>query len=144
MAKYIARRFCEMVLTLFLVGTATFFLLSALPGNALTGKIEKFPEQIQEQMIKKYGYDKPVLERYVITLKNFVVDGNFGESINRPGETLSQVIKTRMPASARLGIQQIFLGVTLGIILGIISAMKRATVVDYIILVLEGHYFNCL
>ena len=135
MAKYIARRFCEMVLTLFLVGTATFFLLSALPGNALTGKIEKFPEQIQEQMIKKYGYDKPVLERYVITLKNFVVDGNFGESINRPGETLSQVIKTRMPASARLGIQQIFLGVTLGIILGIISAMKRATVVDYIILV---------
>ena len=40
-----------------------------------------------------------------------------------------------MPVSARLGIQQILVGVTLGLLLGIIAAMNRGKIVDYIILV---------
>ena len=57
MSRYIIRRFGEMILTLFLIATATYFLLAAVPGNALTGKIEKLPKTTQEQMLKKYGYD---------------------------------------------------------------------------------------
>lgn len=135
MPKYIARRFCEMIITLFLIGTATFFLLAALPGNALTGKIEKLPQATQERLIAKYGYDKPVIERYVITLKNFVVEGNFGESLNKAGESLNSIVQEKMPVSARLGLQQIIVGVTIGIVLGIVAAMKRATAIDYIIIV---------
>lgn len=135
MTKYIARRFGEMILTLFLIATSTFFLLGVIPGNALTGKIEKFPEKIQEQMLAKYGYDKPLLERYVITMKNMVFKGDFGQSVNRPGESLNTILRDKMPISTRLGVQQVAVGVTLGIILGIIAAMKRATAIDYIILV---------
>lgn len=131
MFKYVLRRCGEMILTLFLIYTATFFLLAAIPGNALTGTIEKLPKTVQETMIAKYGYDKPVFERYLINTKNIIFKKEFGESITNPGQTLTSVIKEKMPVSARLGIQQVILGVTVGLILGIISAIRRGTPADY-------------
>jgi oligopeptide transport system permease protein len=135
MAKYVIRRFIEMVITLYLIGTATFFLLAAIPGTAIDKKIQKLSEQTKQIVIAKYGYDKPVVERYFITLKNYIVKGEFGESLVRAGDTLSSIVKNKMPVSARLGIQQIVVGVTLGILLGIVSAMNRGKVIDYVILV---------
>lgn len=135
MAKYVIRRFIEMVITLYLIGTATFFLLAAIPGTAIDKKIQKLPEQTKQIVIAKYGYDKPVVERYFITLKNYIVKGEFGESLVRAGDTLSRIVKNKMPVSARLGIQQIVVGVTLGILLGIVSAMNRGKVIDYVILI---------
>ncbi|MDU2155448.1 MAG: ABC transporter permease, partial [Clostridium sp.] len=111
MAKYVIRRFIEMVITLYLIGTATFFLLAAIPGTAIDKKIQKLPEQTKQIVIAKYGYDKPVVERYFITLKNYIVKGEFGESLVRAGDTLSSIVKNKMPVSARLGIQQIVVGV---------------------------------
>ena len=135
MGKYITRRFFEMIITLFLIGTATFFLLGAIPGTAIDKKIQKLPEATKQVVIEKYGYDKPIVERYFITLKNYIVNQEFGESIVRAGDTVSSIVKAKMPVSARLGIQQILVGVTLGLLLGIIAAMNRGKIVDYIILV---------
>ena len=135
MTRYVLRRFVEMVITLYLNGTATFFLLSAVPGTAIDRKIEKLPEQTKQIVIAKYGFDKPVVERYFITLKNYIVKGEFGESLVHAGDTISSIVKNKMPVSARLGIQQIVVGVSLGIILGIIAAMNRGKPIDYIILV---------
>jgi len=135
MAKYIVRRVLEMLVTLFLIVTATFFLLSAIPGNALTSKIAKLPQTVQTKIIEKYGYDKPVIERYVITMKGLIINGDFGESIIRPGETFNKNLKAKLPVTVRLSVQQILLGVTLGILLGIIAAMKRGSFWDKVILV---------
>jgi len=135
MVKYIIRRVLEMLITLYLIVTATFFLLSAIPGNALTSKIAKLPQTVQTKIIEKYGYDKPVAERYVITMKGLLINGDFGESIIRPGETFAKNLKLKLPVTIRLSVQQILLGVTLGILLGIIAAMKRGTFWDKLILV---------
>lgn len=135
MIRYVIRRFIEMVITIYLIGTATFFLLAAVPGTAIDKKIQKLPEQTKQIVIAKYGYDKPVMERYLITLKNYVVKGEFGESLVHAGDTLSSIVKNKMPVSSRLGIQQIILGVSLGIILGIAAAMNRGKIIDYVILV---------
>ena len=115
MKKYLIRRVGEMFITLFLIVTATFFILAAIPGNALTSKIAKLPETVQVKMMEKYGYDKPVLERYVMTMKNMVLEGDFGESIIRPGDTFSKNLETKLPVTIRLSVQQILLGVTVGI-----------------------------
>ncbi len=117
MIKYVVRRFFEMIITLYLIGTATFFLLSAIPGKAIDKKIQKLPEQTKQIVIAKYGYDKPVMERYVLTLKNYIIKGEFGESLVHAGDTVSSIVKNKMPISSRLGIQQIVVGVSLGIIL---------------------------
>lgn len=134
MGKFLLRRFLYMILTLFLVFTGTFFALASIPGNALTAKIIKLPKAAQERVIEKYGYDKPVMERYVVTLKN-ALHGDFGESIVKSGDTVQKILTTRLPATIRLNSQQIVLGVLIGIMLGIIAAMKRGGPVDYGILI---------
>lgn len=133
MLRYTLRRFCEILFTLFIITTATFFLLSAIPGDPLTSKVSKLPNNIKKEMYKKYGYDKPVLQRYIKTMQGIVLRGDFGESILYPGQTMQSIIKEKMPVSARLGIQQVLIGVVFGLFFGVIAAIKRGTWVDYTI-----------
>ena len=116
MGRYLIRRFAELILTVFLIATATFFLLEAVPGDPLTQRADHLPEQTRTALYQRYGLDKPVMERYLITMK-----------------TVTGLLKTKLPVSARLGIQQMLLGVTLGLLLGIVAAMKRGTFIDYLI-----------
>ena len=132
MTKYIIRRFCEMILTLFLIATATFFLIEAVPGDPLTQRAEKLQPQAREALYRRYGLDKPVLERYGITMKN-MLRGEFGESVVYAGQTVSKLVHDRLPVSARLGIQQMVLGVGIGLLLGVAAAMRRGTWVDYLV-----------
>ena len=53
MIRYVIRRFIEMVITIYLIGTATFFLLAAVPGTAIDKKIQKLPEQTKQIVIAK-------------------------------------------------------------------------------------------
>lgn len=132
MIKYTIRRFITMLVTLFIIATATFFLLAAVPGDALTARTERMPENIRENLYRKYGLDKPIMERYLITMKS-MLHGDFGESITYEGQTVSTIIRDKGPVSARLGIQQMLLGVSVGLLLGIIAAMKKGTWVDYLV-----------
>lgn len=133
MTRYVIRRFFEMILTLFIIATATFFILAAVPGDPLTERAEKLPPQIRENLYAKYGLNKPIMERYVLTMKGLAV-GDFGESIIYPGQTVQSIIKDKLPASARLGIQQLVLGVVVGLALGIVAAMRKGTWIDYTII----------
>lgn len=132
MGRYLIRRFAELILTVFLIATATFFLLEAVPGDPLTQRADHLPEQTRTALYQRYGLDKPVMERYLITMKK-MCKGDFGESFVYAGQTVTGLLKTKLPVSARLGIQQMLLGVTLGLLLGIVAAMKRGTFIDYLI-----------
>lgn len=130
MVKYIIRRFFELVLTIFLIATATFFLLEAVPGDPLSQRADKLPETSRTILYARYGLDKPVMERYLLTMKR-MCQGNFGESFVYAGQTVKGIMVNKLPVSARLGLQQMLLGVTVGLLLGIAAAMKRGTIVDY-------------
>lgn len=136
MIKYFIRRFLEMLLTLFLIATATFFLLEAVPGDPLSQRADKLPVQAREALYERYGLDKPVMERYLITMKNMCM-GDFGESFVYAGQTVSGLIHDRLPVSARLGIQQMILGVGVGLLLGILAAVKRGSLADYMVVALS-------
>ncbi|WP_058303493.1 ABC transporter permease [Gorillibacterium timonense] len=137
MARYLTRRLLQMILTLFIITTATFFLLSAIPGDPLTEKVAKLPPNIKAEMYKKYGYDRPVVERYYKAMKGIITRGDFGQSVVYPGQTMQSIIKEKLPVSARLGIQQALVGVTVGLLLGIIAAMKRGSWADHMIVTLS-------
>ena len=132
MVKYLLRRFCEMILTLFLIATATFFLLEAVPGDPLSQRADKLQPQAKETLYKRYGLDKPVMERYAITMVN-MAKGDFGESFVYAGQTIGKLVHDGLPVSARLGIQQMLLGVTIGLLLGILAATRRGTIADYMV-----------
>ncbi|MDF8375699.1 ABC transporter permease [Weissella paramesenteroides] len=129
MLRMIAKRAVELLISLFLIATATFFLLAAIPGDALSAQTDRLPEEARAQVYKNSGLDKPVLERYAITV-NSMLHGEFGESIVTPGETLSGALKEKLPASARLGLQQMIIGIPLGLLLGILAAVYKNTWID--------------
>ena len=55
MPKYLLRRFAEMLITLFLIATATFFLLEAVPGDPLTERASKLSPTVKENLYKLQG-----------------------------------------------------------------------------------------
>ncbi|MDE3315618.1 ABC transporter permease [Lacticaseibacillus zeae] len=135
MIKLIVRRFIELLISTFLIATATFFLISAVPGDALSAQTDKLPATTRAQVYKNTGLNKPVMERYVITMNN-MLHGQFGESIADPSVTMSSLIRDRLPASARLGIQQMLLGIPLGLLLGILAAVYKNIWIDRVVTIL--------
>lgn len=136
MLSFIVRRFLVMLLTLFIIASATFFLLAATPGDALSARVEKLPDNVAARIYAKYGLDKPVMERYFVTMKGLMT-GDFGESIIYEGQTVQSIIRDKGPISARLGLQQMLLGVTAGLLLGILAAVKKGTIFDYLVVFLS-------
>ncbi len=132
MLKYILRRFVEMLLTLFIIATATFFMLEAVPGDPLSERVERLPASVAENLYHKYGLDKPTMERYVITMKG-MLKGDFGESVRMPGYDIHKLLEETLAPSARLGLQSILVGISIGLLLGILAAMFKGTWLDYLI-----------
>ena len=132
MLKYTVRRFFEMILTLFIIATATFFMLEAVPGDPLSERVERLPESVAENLYHKYGLDKPTMERYVITMKG-MLKGDFGESVRMPGYDIHKLLEETLAPSARLGLQSSIVGIGLGLLLGILAAMFKGTWIDYLI-----------
>ncbi|MGL4742314.1 MAG: ABC transporter permease [Sarcina sp.] len=135
MVKYISKRLAIMILTLFVIITATFFLMNSIPGNPVTAQAKKLPPEVAQAMEAKYGLNKPLGERYVLYLKNLFT-GDLGQSFVTPGMNVNSLIKDNFPASARIGIGAVVLGVTVGILLGIIAGFKRDTPIDFGVMIL--------
>ncbi|MDR1774618.1 MAG: ABC transporter permease [Clostridioides sp.] len=129
MFKFIVKRFGYMLLTLFIACSITFFLIRLMPGDPLAAMGRSLPEQVRINYMAKYGLDKPLLVQYGLFWKNFL-HGNLGESLQYPGRTVIDVIKQHAPISARVGGQGLIIGVSLGIVLGILAAFNRGKWID--------------
>ena len=130
MFKYVLRRLFEMLITLYVIATATFFLLAAVPGDPLESRAERLPESVRNNLYAKYGLDRPVLERYWITMKG-MLHGDFGESVTMPGYDIGRLLRETLAPSVRLGLQTVLIGILVGLLLGVLAAMFRRTWIDY-------------
>lgn len=133
MFRYILKRLGYMLLTLWIVITITFALMHTIPGDPLASSAKRLPPQIRANYYAKYGLDKPLTTQYAVYMKN-LLKGDLGDSLAFAGRSVNTVIKDGLPASARIGIQAVFLGFTLGIILGVVAAFKRNKWPDYIVM----------
>lgn len=133
MVQYILKRILYMVITLWVIITITFFMMNTLPGDPINAGAKQLPKQIQINLRAKWLLDKPIQYRYFAYLKN-ILRGNLGESIKTPGLSANKIIANNFPASARLGIQAVILGLTLGLLLGIVAALKHGTGVDFTVM----------
>lgn len=134
MVKYILQRVGLMILTLWVVITLTFFLMHSIPGNPLANMARNLPEQIQQNYFERYGLDKPVIVQYGIFMKNLVTKGDLGQSLVYPGRSVSETIGKNALVSGRLGFQALIMGVTVGIILGIVAALNRNKWPDFLVM----------
>lgn len=133
MLIYILKRFFYMIVSLFIITTATFFMMHSIPGNPLSTQQKLMPEKVQQAYNEKYGLDQPIHLQYAKYIKNLVTKGDFGISFKYPGRSITQIITSTSPVSLRLGLQALIVGLPIGILLGILAAVKRGTVIDYLV-----------
>jgi len=133
MFKFTLKRFGYMLLTLFIASSITFMLIHAMPGDPLAVAARKLPEQIRANYYAKYGLDQPLLTQYSLFIKN-AVHGDLGESLAFPGRSVTETIKKHAPISAQIGGQGLIVGVSIGILLGIVAAFNRGKWPDYLVM----------
>lgn len=129
MKRYLIKRIGYMLVTLFIIVTATFFLMQLLPGTPFTNP-EKLGAQQLAVLNAKYGLDQPVAIQYFHYIGN-LLQGDLGYSFQHEGRTVSSMISTRIGPSAFIGLQALVIGAILGLVLGIISALKHNSIFDY-------------
>ncbi|HIZ66095.1 MAG TPA: ABC transporter permease [Candidatus Blautia pullicola] len=101
--------------------------MQLLPGDPFTGG-KDIPDTVMEALEAKYGLDKPVPQQLLMYIGN-ALQGDFGISIP-DGRAVTDVIKEAFPVSFDLGIRALIFAFIMGILLGIIAAVKRGTVWD--------------
>jgi len=131
--KDIFNRLLQGIVVLFVLGTITFFLVHALPYGPFQDE-KAVPENVKERLEAIHGYDKPLTTQYALRLKN-ILTGNLGTSIKvMEGREVSDILLQAFPVSLMLGLVAMVVTISIGIPAGIISAMKRNTSIDYLLM----------
>ena len=134
MKKYIVKRLTLGIVSIFVVATLTFFLMNLVPGGPFVAE-KSISKAAQEALAAKYGLDKPIFERYTTYITDFV-KGDMGYSLRQRGRTVSDIIFSKFPVSAKLAGVAVVIALMLGIPLGCISAYNRGKIPDNFIIVL--------
>lgn len=130
MGKYIIKRICASVLTLFVVMSITFFLIRAIPGGPFTEE-KNIPPEIMQMVMEKYKLNEPIYKQYI----DYVSDAarlDLGPSLKYEGRTVNDIIADSFPISAKIGGLAIFIALVVGIPLGVLAAIKRGSIWDKI------------
>ncbi|MCY1714652.1 ABC transporter permease [Caproiciproducens galactitolivorans] len=136
MFRYICKRIVYLLITLLIILTTTFFLMKKLPGTPFDSeRFSLLPPEQQTQMLEKYGLNDPVIVQYGKYILN-VAKGDFGTSFFYSGQPVSGVILGRIGPSALIGLQAILIGLSIGLILGIIAAWRHNSGIDYFTMVI--------
>lgn len=134
MGRYIVKRVISAVITIWFIMTLTFILMNNLPGDPFTSERQQ-SEEIKAAVYAKYGLDDPAHIRYFKYLKNYA-KGDFGVSFQELGMTVNHLIKVAFPYSMKIGIAASILIIVLGVILGVLSALKQNKPTDRIVMIL--------
>jgi oligopeptide transport system permease protein len=128
MLKYTLKRLVNAFIVLFIIATATWFLMQLLPGSPLQNT-EKLTDEAEAQIEEQYGLDKPLPVQYAQYMTG-LVRGDLGNSYLYGGRSVSSIIMERLPVSVFLGTQAIIVGLVVGLFLGIVSALKQNSIWD--------------
>ncbi|SDL98234.1 oligopeptide ABC transporter permease [Sediminibacillus halophilus] len=129
MVRYILQRLGYMLLTLFLIATFSFFLMKMLPGSPMKAE-QKLSEAQLEILYEKYNLDDPVPVQYINYLGN-LAQGDLGVSFQMNNQPVTALLASRIPVSAHLGFQAMILGTILGMLLGLVAAVRNNSWIDY-------------
>ena len=130
MTGYIIRRLLSLVFVLWAVATIVFFLMDAVPGGPFSLGERGFSEEAYQNILAKYGLDKPPLERYFNYLRD-AATLNFGFSFSTAGNPpVTELIRRVWPVTLHVGAYTVVVAFTLGILLGITAAYYRNGWID--------------
>jgi ABC-type dipeptide/oligopeptide/nickel transport system permease component len=138
MQQYLLKRLLLAIPTLFGAITLVFFAMHLAPGDPIALFIPSDRSGVnKEELVKevrhRYGFDKPLYRQYASYLGD-MVRLKFGRSI-RQDTLISDDLKHRVFNTVQLGLAALLISTVLGIGLGTVSAVKRGTWIDNVVMV---------
>jgi peptide/nickel transport system permease protein len=129
--RYIIRRLLWVVVLLVVVSFITFIIFYTLPSaDPAVLRAGRTPNpQLVEQIRHQLGLDQPWYQQYFHYVKRLVFHGDFGYSYQN-NYPVRQQIFDRLPATASLAVGAAVVWILSGVAVGIISAIRRRTVID--------------
>ncbi|HEU5084575.1 MAG TPA: ABC transporter permease [Acidimicrobiales bacterium] len=132
MTSYIIRRLLLVIPTVFFALSFLFFLFFVLPGdpaNLIAGGGDRTPNPIRvEQVTERYGLDDPLPEQFANYWKR-TVKWDLGDSYET-GRSVNEILGEKAVNSLRLAIWAIIIEIVVGISVGLVSAIRRYSLID--------------
>ena len=135
MAAYVLRRLILLVPIWFGILILVFLMRVLVPGDPIQLMFAgQFSDpQVEAALRHKYGLDKPLTTQFVDYVDG-VVHGNLGESITAQAP-VTELIKSHYPYTVVLTLTSLSIALVIGMVTGVISAIKKDTIIDVISMV---------
>jgi oligopeptide transport system permease protein len=130
MLRFIGIRLLQTIPVLWIILTATFFMIRFVPGGPFTAEKAVTPE-ILRNLEAHYGMNKPLYQQYFDYLGS-LAHGNLGPSFKYPNRTVNEIIGDKLPVSIELGVLSLSVALVIGLPLGVLAAIRRNTWIDYV------------
>ncbi len=158
MGRYIVRRLLYMVVVILVVSIITFGLMHAIPGGPFDRE-KALPAETIKVLEARYNLDDPLWKQYLNYIYNVLIPHvtttpptdqldddfllnaqigsvwirwmNFGPSYKSRSRTVNDIFRDNLPISIQLGVMALLIGVSIGLPLGILAALKQNTLWDY-------------
>jgi len=131
MLPFILRRVLQIVAVLWVIITATFFMIRFVPGGPFTAEKAVTPEVLRN-LEAHYGLDRPLWQQYLDYMGKLVLHGDLGPSFKYASRSVNEIIADKLPVSLELGGLALGVALALGLPLGLVAAIRRNTLFDYL------------
>jgi oligopeptide transport system permease protein len=129
MLAYLLKRIATTIPTLFIIVTIAFFMIRMAPGGPFDSE-RPIPAEIAANLDSVYHLDDSLPEQYISYISR-LLKGDFGPSFKYQDYSVTELISQGFPVSLKLGLGAILLALTLGVLAGVIAAIKQNTLIDY-------------
>lgn len=128
MFSYVLRKFVSMAITLFVIISATFFLMKSLPGDPFMEE-KAIPKEILQSLYRHYELDKPISTQYFKYIRS-ILKWDLGPSFKYKSRTVNEIINESFPVSMTLGLESLSISILFGVFLGSLAALKQNQCLD--------------
>lgn len=130
MWRFIASRVLQAIPVILAVITITFFLVRMAPGGPFSSDKAVSP-QVQAALEAQYRMDQPLPRQYF----NYLTDlfqGDMGPSFRYPGRSVDELLLQGLPVTAELGLYALLIAIIIGILSGVLAALRPNSAQDYV------------
>jgi oligopeptide transport system permease protein len=129
MGRFLLRRVLQLVPTLFIIVSLSFFIIRLAPGSPFASE-RALPPEVLRDLEVKYGFDRPLLQQYGTYLSN-LVRFDLGMSTKYPQMSVSEIIGLGFPVTLQLAAVALVWALLIGVNAGIIGALRQNTAWDH-------------
>ena len=130
MFTFILKRIFQAIPVLLIVATLTFFMIRLAPGGPFSSE-KNVSAEVLANINKYYGLNKSIFEQYSDYMFS-LLRGDLGPSYKYSNRNINDIIAKTFPVSLELGSMAMLFAITIGIVAGVIAAIKPNSLRDYV------------